>query len=388
MNNRAFATPCLLILLLTYAWGQTSPGGILIPGQPISGDRKELVSINGIPALKFVTKDGWSSIVYFQKYEGLDAFSIPVWHIDGLGRHRGWLYISEQRVRYVPDGEKSAAFDVPRNKIKKAKSVSTGAWNIKNRGNYLELAFNNGSQEFWIYFSGSPEIASRLGLGGTFQKPVLSFIERMFADFDKATQEFQELTIGLKPKSAPPNFGIIDSPLAFEEKYDRFKDRTTLGTSTMLIRNLPGENFSLSISAMVSFPGLKASRPDSVTLKFSASSLRRFFVNEKEREVTFLVDGERCRLGSLSVDSQEIAATNVPLANLQNEIFKTEGNVVITMDLFEKIARASKVELQVGDIEGELRGEHLRVFQSLVSRVHPILSEALPTLYPLVSHKA
>lgn len=356
------------ICLFSTTKAQTSSGSVLIPGQPVSGERKEMVSINGIPAIRFVSKDGWSSLVYYQKHNGENAFAVPVWHIEGIKYDRGWLYISRERIAYVPDKEKSDGFDVPRSDVKKAKSVNTGMWNPRNRGNYFEIDVKGSSRNFWIYYDGAPQVANRLGLGGSFQKPILTFIDRVIADFDKAAQEFQQLTTGLDIASAPPNFGIAASPLEVSEKYDRFKDSTTISTSTIVVRNSPDENYSLGMSASFTYKGDKPVRPESVTLKFQANSLRNMFVNEDDREVTFLIDGERFKAGALRLNSEETAATNAPSPNLKNTIFKTTWSIVLPTDTFEKMMNAQKVEMQIGSIEAQLGDRHLSVFKNLMAR--------------------
>ncbi|MEO6051525.1 MAG: hypothetical protein ABIP78_09365 [Pyrinomonadaceae bacterium] len=365
------ATLAVLVIfcLVSAKNAQTSSGSVLIPGQPVSGERKELVSINGVPAIRFVSKDGWSSLVYFQKHQGENAFAIPVWHIEGIKIDRGWLYISRQRISYVPDREKSDGFDVSRSEVRKAKSNSTGMWNPRNRGNYLEIDIGS-SRNFWIYFDGAPQIASRIGLGGSFQRPVLNFIDRIIADFDKAAQEFQQLTTGLDVASAPPYFGVTTSPLEISEKYDRFMDSTTISTSTMILRNAPDENYSLGVAASVVYMGTKPVRPDSVTMRFNAGSLKNILLNDDDRQVIFLIDGVRFKAGTLRIDSEETAATNAPSPNLKNTIFKTTASIILPTGIFEKMINAEKVEIKIGNIEAQLGDQHLGAFKKLMTLVN------------------
>ncbi len=356
-----------IFVCLVTTKAQTSSGSVLIPGQLVSGERKELVSINGIPAIKYVCKDGWSSLVYFQKRNDEKAFAVPVWHIEGLKYDRGWLYISSKSVAYVPDEEKSDGFDVLRSDVKNAQSVSTGMWNPKNRGSYLKMEVKGKVKNFWIYFDGAPKVANRLGLGGSFQKPVLEFIDRMMADFDKATQEFQQLTTGLDVSSAPLNFGVVTTPAEIREKYDRFKDLTTIETSVMKLLSIPDESYSVGISVSFIHKGKMVVLPESVTMKFHINSMQSMFLKEEDRTVIFLIDEERFNVGTLRLDSEDTAATNTPSANLKNVVSKSTWSLTIQRGVFEKIMNAQKVEMQIGNIETQFNGQHLIIFKNLLS---------------------
>ncbi|MDX6611629.1 MAG: hypothetical protein QOD75_815 [Blastocatellia bacterium] len=350
------------------AKAQTSSGSVLIPGKPVSGERAEVVSINGIPALRFVSRDGYTSLLYFQKHNGENAFAVPVWHIEGIKYDRGWLYVARNHIAYVPDKEKSDGFDEPRTEVKKAKSVSTGMWNVRNRGNYFEIDLRGGSRNFWIYFEGAPQVANRLGLGGSFQKPILTFLDKAIADFDKAAKEFQQLTTGLDTASAPPNFGVSAGPLTINEKYDRFRDSTTISTSTMVLRNVPDENYSLGIAVSFSYQGSKPMRPESITLRFHLNSLRQMFLNEEDREVTLLIDGKRLKAGILRLDSEDTASTNAPSPNLKNTVYKTTWSLAIPAEAAEEIIKAEKVEMQIGNIEASLTRQQQDALNQLMSR--------------------
>jgi hypothetical protein len=144
--------------------------------------------------------------------------------------------------------------------------------------------------------------------------------------------------------------------------YDRFKDETTVGVSTMLedytveIPFAHMQEFILLLAGFTHKGQQIITQPMTVRLAFQ-SQARRWRFGEGT-ELYAIVDGERLALGPMSYSRQDLGAGHVEVLRLD-----------IPARTFLKLARAKAVELRVGDKELKLGTHQLAVLAALADQM-------------------
>lgn len=156
------------------------------------------------------------------------------------------------------------------------------------------------------------------------------------------------LTVSIKGQEAKPG--------EVEVKYDRFKDSTLISIEPIPLFGT--ERNGLELSVVYGFSG--QTPPATKTLIgfqfFSMSDRQKFAL---DRELIFLVDGERVRVGAMSLDT----------ATVINGVVFEAMHIGMSYSTFSKLANGKKVEGQVGATEFELKTEHLKSLREFASRM-------------------
>ncbi len=153
----------------------------------------------------------------------------------------------------------------------------------------------------------------------------------------------------------------FQKPGKIETSYDKFKDRTTVETNYMRVAGSDWNSNPLEIAARLNYPGQTPSKPRLAILYFySATKTWRF---KTEPTVLLLVDGERVDLGKAVLMDQDIHADRYSVS------VREYLGVAVPFSTFEKIAGASSVEMQLGEIEFGLSDKVLATFRELAQRV-------------------
>jgi hypothetical protein len=136
--------------------------------------------------------------------------------------------------------------------------------------------------------------------------------------------------------------------------YDRFKNRTTVSTKTLLFRDSKPVNpddrppYLITVSASFTFPGNHL-RKEPVGVDLAVHSLEpslRFYRDGSS--FIALADGLRLILPEI-VGGGRVGICRIPFAQ------------------FKKMAKASRLEIQIGDQEFEIPAETLQAFRDLES---------------------
>jgi hypothetical protein len=144
-------------------------------------------------------------------------------------------------------------------------------------------------------------------------------------------------------------------------KYDKKKGETVTQTDLMLIYGPdPGPyslGFGLSMFAAYTFPGQKASTPETITLNFISSENR--YVFSFEHDLTIKADNEILNLGKM-----EYEQTRGTSAVAHEKLWQA-----LPRDVFARIAYAKTVHVKLGQKEFDLTDHHLKNLQALLSSI-------------------
>jgi len=146
----------------------------------------------------------------------------------------------------------------------------------------------------------------------------------------------------------------------FEVSYDRFKNRTTVTAGPFFLRDL-----SFQMNANFTFEGETQTNPvKTVWLFFDTNFSNAQFLDE--RELFMIVDQERLSFG----EGERTSRINSGGYSRYSRVTVSERlSFPIPLVLFQKIAKAKKVEIKVGRWELPLKEEHLVAFRDLL-RLH------------------
>lgn len=132
--------------------------------------------------------------------------------------------------------------------------------------------------------------------------------------------------------------------------YDRFKDRTTVGMTPVLL--LPDNGYgnpleAIQMGIVYSSPGTVVQRPDKVIFFFGATD--RYNTGEepmafrKSQDVDLLIDGISHPLGSVEILRRRLSESDI--------FFPTwTYSLEVSFDVVEKIATAKRVEIRAGSV--------------------------------------
>lgn len=317
----------------------------------------EAALIEGQPVLRIMSRKSGTSEVRFEKRDGEDALVFLVTRLKSFGfglqpADKGKLYVTKNRISYVPYLDKENFFNALRSEIKdiELKKVGQGF-------EAINFTFQNDKKRF--VFDGTVFLTENILGGLKFDKkdlrPSLDFLLQTLEDFDIAFAKFNQLTASVQQKDEDEEVNTEEETTEADinDKYDRFKDITLVSTSKMLVR---GNKRSIRTYAEYNFAGKTQKKPDKVTLYFYASAARPLF-REDDLELNFLVDGKRVPLGELRLADEEKTKT------------ATKQTIIVTMpyETFAQIANGKKVEFQIGTLEYKLTDIHLEAFKKLLT---------------------
>jgi hypothetical protein len=134
--------------------------------------------------------------------------------------------------------------------------------------------------------------------------------------------------------------------------YDKFKNQTTV-TRKIALPRVDGEPPMLQLIAI--YPGREYSRTEMVSWGITFISPERRFHLTHRRRCILLVDEKRIDLGEMMLVGSVMTRVGTAIETI---------TAVLSTDSFLGIARAKKIEMQVGDYETTLElGQLLRIRQ-------------------------
>jgi hypothetical protein len=159
----------------------------------VTSQAQEAVKVEGRPALKFDTGEGWSMIAFYTEYKGAPAFEFGPTNNWGEGAGK-WvkLYVSRDRVahdEYRPNAV-GPGFDVSR-------AEAQSEWVHQGPKLLLKLPTRDYKLELWCGRAGYVQPCSD-------DDDLRVFMLLAISDFDKAVQEFEKRTASLRPTAPAP----------------------------------------------------------------------------------------------------------------------------------------------------------------------------------------
>ena len=139
------------------------------------------------------------------------------------------------------------------------------------------------------------------------------------------------------------------------KKYDRFRNRNTVGIEPRTINRAGADELKLGASAAVE--GDQSAAPREVDLLFDSTTSRLRYGNSAE--VRFIVDGKRIEGGTAYKTGGE-AMRQV----------KEKLRLTISATRFQEVLAGGKVEMQVGETEVSLSREDLHRLRNFASCVN------------------
>lgn len=304
----------------------------------------EATMINGAPALRLFSRQSGTTEVRLVKRDNEDALAFSVYRFPG---ERSWprlkpgtLYVTPTRLVFSPDAEQKHFLNIPKTDLTHG-SVET----LDVYGAFTMIKSQKEKTGFILVWT--------LKTGTKTEKiPATSFMLRAIQNFDSARAEFNELTASVRPK-AETEEEPEDEPIAdVADKYDRFRDITTVSTAKMLVR---GARRSIRMQAAFTYPGEKYLKPNTIYLTFNISGASAIF-GEEDLSLNFLVDKKRVPLGNMKLTEER-----------GKSIVRQALTVSVPYETFLKIADGKNVEFQAGTLEYKLEPVHLEAFRNLNS---------------------
>ena len=160
-----------------------------------AGTRQAVVLENGVPAMKFVSKDGAIAFVYLRKRGTEDAIAINVIDWDNFKLKTGWMYFTSSRIVFESDEDEKRSFDISQAEAK-LKMPKTGL-------RFFTVKVSGNEKRFMVNFV--PRLPAPWG---KHQDPVFEFIKRLMANHEETVLSFQQAATKLSPKvdaSPSPN---------------------------------------------------------------------------------------------------------------------------------------------------------------------------------------
>jgi TonB family protein len=172
----------------------------------------------------------------------------------------------------------------------------------------------------------------------------------------------------------------LERPINRTLSYDRFKDLTTYNMNKMLVF---GNNdttpviygiANISLTGGYYVKGQTWQKPEQVILQFEVLEAFWEYRDQNNRNLIFLVDGERLNLGILGQEEFNVRY----IGNLE-KLF-----VSLPYEVFAKIANAKTVETQLGRLEFKLDPRHLEGLRYLIKPL-PIETSDTPLVENLIN---
>lgn len=154
---------------------------------------------------------------------------------------------------------------------------------------------------------------------------------------------------------------LAQKPYSVTSEYDKFKDLTLVSSDFMRVSGSNWNGGQLDLSVQFTYPGRVATPPRGVLLYFwSATSDWRFTELPALRAIA---DQERLDLGTATEIERQVHMDPSSVS------VREYVSVVIPLTLFQKLARAGSVEMQLGNIEFRLSDRHLATLRAVASRM-------------------
>ncbi|MCA1565658.1 MAG: hypothetical protein LC803_08460 [Acidobacteria bacterium] len=150
----------------------------------------------------------------------------------------------------------------------------------------------------------------------------------------------------------------------FQATYDRAQDRTVVAFQPYIVTyNFHDTRESVAITAGFIHPGQAlTSRPQFIEFGVLSQSRGGWeFEQEKDRELSLVIDGETVNLGPMKL----ITARRFTLGALY---YREDLGFTMPYEGFARVASAKKVSVKVGRTELKLKNEHLEAMRDLISR--------------------
>ncbi len=150
----------------------------------------------------------------------------------------------------------------------------------------------------------------------------------------------------------------------FQATYDRAQDRTVVAFQPYGVKiNHQDPLESIAVTAGFIHPGQTlTSRPQFIEFGVISQSRGGWeFEQEKDRELSVVIDGEAINVGVMKL----ITARRFTLGRLY---YREDLAYAIPYEGFVRMASAKKVTVKVGRTELKLKNEHLEAMRDLVSR--------------------
>jgi hypothetical protein len=171
--------------------------------------------------------------------------------------------------------------------------------------------------------------------------------------------------------SAATNVDSKDHGAKIESKYDGFNHETVLTLKKMKVncgkaKGLEStlQQMCVSLEASLHCPGVQLDyvRYAKLKLVFETKNwIRRHPLGE--RDLFIVVDGERMKLGTMVLATQNIDT------NQLTDVFHEVLEVDVPYKIFNKMARAELVEMRVGQTAFELQQKNMDALRDLNNRV-------------------
>jgi hypothetical protein len=301
----------------------------------------EALLVNGQPAMRIQFRNNRNAEVKLVKRDGEDAL---VFDVLKIVLSTGKLYVTKTKLTYIPADDPDKYVKIERSKIKKIEFKDH--WRMNGSLSNVNVIYEGDEKSFSLAFpiKGDKQIllaANKLLL-------------RAINDFDGAIVEFNQLTASVRPPSDEDEEAAEEETAGdVNDRYDRFKDISLVSTSKMLVH---GSKRSIRTYAEYGFPGKTQKKPENISLYFYASAAKPLF-HEDDLELNFLVDNKRLPIGKIKLADEEKTKTT------------TKQTLVVSLpyETFEQIAKAKKVEFQIGTLEYKLTDLHLDTFKKLLA---------------------
>lgn len=152
--------------------------------------------------------------------------------------------------------------------------------------------------------------------------------------------------------------GAASVEQTIEQKYDKFKDETTVKLKPQKIREIAKPREELSLSVEATYKGERPLRPKEVFLIFDSISEK--YIYRDEAEVLFVVDGKRIEAG------EAYAVTSFPGVTFEKVALK----LTVPFDRFAEIANGKMIEMRLGKTEVTLTPSTIAAMRAFAKAIN------------------
>jgi hypothetical protein len=149
----------------------------------------------------------------------------------------------------------------------------------------------------------------------------------------------------------------FESPKQYQYKYDKFKDYTSVLTAPQNLKPIDkkkGVEYGLAAFYAMGFSGSETDKKGSPEFQLGIASYSSDWRFLRATKLILLIDGERLDLGNGRRSS------SVGRGSVTEYLTYT-----LSADDLDRIGKSSTVELQVGNFEGRLSDESLRIAKNI-----------------------
>lgn len=172
-----FAVCATALLFASLVFGARPMAQQEVGGLLSGGPRQSVVVENGVPAVKFVSRDGSVAFVYFKKHGDEDSFAVNVIDWDNYKTKSGWMYFTSKRIIFESDEGEKRSFNASKDDAK---------LKIEKGGlRFFIVKLSGKEKKFMVSFS--PPLTP----WGKHQDPVFELIKRLLSEYDAVVSELQ-----------------------------------------------------------------------------------------------------------------------------------------------------------------------------------------------------